>query len=93
MLTFSSVRIFLVLSLYLFTWDSGNCFLISLYVYIQRNICICEVIDNKADFDFDRFSSEGICYLIVLVRSYVDKAYRCALCLLESGRVEVACQS
>ena len=52
----------------------------------------CEVIDNKADFDFDRFSSEGICYLIVLVRSYVDKAY-CSLCLLESGRVEGACQS
>ena len=33
-----------------------------------------------------RFSSEGIRYLIVLVRPYVDNAYCCALCLRE--RVE-----
>ena len=65
-----------------------NTLSIALYVYST-----CEVIDNKADFDFDRFSSEGICYLSVLVGSYVDKAYCCALCVLESGRVEGACQS
>ena len=93
MLTFSSVRIFLLLSLYLFTWDSGNCLLISLYVYIQRNICICEVIDNKADFDLDRFSSEGICYLTVLVGSYRQGLLLCIVSPWESGRVEVACQS